>query len=86
MNKENNSLMENGDCSPSISSQLRELQSLVSSTPLTLQLPEKRCISLEDQISTEIAEPVTPIIERRDLVNTKSPWETFAMHGSGMKV
>nr|XP_004504274.1 kinesin-like protein KIN-10C isoform X3 [Cicer arietinum] len=85
MNKENNSLMENGDCSPSISSQLRELQSLVSSTPLTLQLPEKRCISLEDQISTEIAEPVTPIIERRDLVNTKSPWETFAMHGSGMK-
>ncbi|XP_045815904.1 kinesin-like protein KIN-10C isoform X1 [Trifolium pratense] len=76
MNKENNNFMENGDFSPPISSQLRELQSLFSSTPLCMELPEKGCISLvDDQISTKIAEPRTPDIEKQDVMNTKSPWE-----------
>ncbi|MCI26302.1 kinesin-like protein KIF22-B-like, partial [Trifolium medium] len=35
--------------------------------------------------STEIKEPRTPDIERRDVMNTKSPWEAFNAHGSGMK-
>ncbi|WJX66560.1 hypothetical protein P8452_51110 [Trifolium repens] len=77
MNKENNNFMENGDFSPPISSQLRELQSLVSSTPLCMELPEKGCTLDDDQISTKIAEPRTPDIEKRDVMNTKSPWETL---------
>ncbi|KAI5444328.1 hypothetical protein KIW84_012817 [Lathyrus oleraceus] len=85
MNKENNNLMENEDCSPPISSQLRELQSLVSSTPLCMQLPEEKFIALDDdQISTETAEPRTPDTENLDVLNTKSFWETFNMHRSGM--
>ncbi|CAK8532605.1 unnamed protein product [Lathyrus sativus] len=85
MNKENNNLMENEDCSPPISSQLRELQSLVSSTPLCMQLPEEKFISLDDdQISTKTAEPRTPDTENLDVMNTKSFWETFNMHRSGM--
>ncbi|KAK2367074.1 kinesin protein KIN-10C [Trifolium repens] len=77
MNKENNNFMENGDFSPPISSQLRELQSLVSSTPLCMELPEKGCTLDDDQISTKIAEPRTPDIEKQDVMNTKSRWETF---------
>lgn len=87
MNKENNNLMENEDCSPPISSQLRELQSLVSSTPLCMQLPEEEFIALDDdRISTETAEPRTPDTENLDVLNTKSFWETFNMHRSGMVV
>ncbi|XP_058773415.1 kinesin-like protein KIN-10C isoform X2 [Vicia villosa] len=86
MNKENNNLMENEDCSPPISSQLRELQSLVSSTPLCMQLPEEKFISLdENQISTKTAEPKTSDTENLDVMNNKSFWETFSMHGYGMK-
>jgi len=87
MNKENNNLMENEDFSPPISSQLRELQSLVSSTPLCMQLPENGCISHDDdQISAKIAEPTTLDTKRRDVMSTKSPWETFNKHGSEMEV
>ncbi|XP_058779170.1 kinesin-like protein KIN-10C isoform X2 [Vicia villosa] len=86
MNKENNNLMENEDCSPPISSQLRELQSLVSSTPLCMQLPEEKLISLDDnQISTKTAEPRTSDTEHLDVMNNKSFWETFNMHGYEMK-
>ncbi|XP_039682719.1 kinesin-like protein KIN-10C isoform X2 [Medicago truncatula] len=86
MNKENNNLIENEDFSPPISSQLRELQSLVSSTPLCMQLPENECISHDDdQISAKIAEPTTLDTKRRDVMNTKSPWETFNKHGSEME-
>jgi hypothetical protein len=38
------------------------------------------------QNSTEITEPRTPDAGRGDVMNTKSPWETFNMNGSGMKV
>ncbi|TKY45209.1 Kinesin protein KIF22 [Spatholobus suberectus] len=95
MNKENNSSRANGDGSPPISSQLRELSNslkmLYSSTPLLTQMPEKEPISLDNHMSTVIAEPKTPIIEqnmsvnRWDVMNAKSPWETFSMRGSGMK-
>lgn len=41
----------------------------------------------------EIVEPRTPVNEqnmcfneRRDVMNAKSPWETFSMRSSGMKV
>lgn len=89
MNEENN-LNENEDGSPPISSQLRDLQSLCSTTPLCKQIPEAGSISLDDQISTEIAECVSLddqiSTERRDVMNAKSPWETFSMRSSGVKV
>jgi hypothetical protein len=44
-----------------------------------MQLPNKRCISLDDQISFEIPEPKSLVIERQDIMNTKSLWETFSM-------
>ncbi|XP_061352843.1 kinesin-like protein KIN-10C [Gastrolobium bilobum] len=95
MNKENDILMAN-DGSPPISSQLRDLSNslklLCSSTPLCTQIPEKESTLLDDQISADIVEPKTPIIEqnmsnndRWDVMNARSPWETFSMRGSGMK-
>jgi len=32
-----------------------------------------------------IAEQVTTVIDRQDVMNTRSHWETFNMHDSGMK-
>ena len=97
MNKENNSLMANEDGSPPISSQLRDLSNrlkwLYSSTPLSVQILEKECSSLDGQMSTDTVEPKTPVIEqttsvndRWDVMNAKSPWETFSMRSSGVKV
>lgn len=99
MNKENNSLMANEDGSPPISSQMRDLSRLgakllCSSIPLSVHIPEKESISsLNDQISTDIVEPKTPVTEqnmrvndRWDVMNGRSPWETFSMRGSEMKV
>lgn len=96
MNKENNNSRAIGDhssatiSSPPISSQLRDLSNslkmLYSSTPSCMQIPEKEPIPLD------IVEPKTPTIEqnmsinRWDAMNAKSPWETFSMRGSGMKV
>ncbi|KAK7315065.1 hypothetical protein VNO77_33597 [Canavalia gladiata] len=96
MNKENNSSRANGDGSPPISSQLRDLSNslklLYSSTPLRIQLPEMEPISPDNQMSADIAEPKTPVIEQNlsvnnkwDVMNAKSPWETFSTRGSGMK-
>ncbi|XP_057446162.1 kinesin-like protein KIN-10C [Lotus japonicus] len=94
INKENRSLVANGDSSPPISSQLRELSNslkmLYTSTPLCTQILEKECISVEDQMSADIQEPKTPVIEQNmsfnyNVMNSKSPWETFSMRGSGMK-
>ncbi|KAL5080933.1 hypothetical protein RYX36_009354 [Vicia faba] len=86
MNKENNNFMENEDFSPPISSQLRELQSLVSSTPLCMQLLEEKFISPDDnQISTKTAELRTSDTENLDVMNNKSFWETFNLPGYGMK-
>ncbi|QHO44011.1 hypothetical protein HN51_009494 [Arachis hypogaea] len=93
INKENNSSMAYEDGSTPISSQLRDLSNrfkwLYSSTPW--QISEKECISL-DSTSVDIMEPKTPVVEqttslndRRDIMNPKSPWETFSVHGSGMK-
>ncbi|XP_019430633.1 PREDICTED: kinesin-like protein KIN-10C isoform X2 [Lupinus angustifolius] len=96
MSTENSSLMSNEVGSPPISSQLRDLSNslklLYSSTPLSVQIPEMECTPLNDQISTDIVEPKTPIteqnmrvIDRWDVMNAKSPWEAFSMRGSGMK-
>ncbi|RYR06641.1 hypothetical protein Ahy_B05g073951 [Arachis hypogaea] len=93
INKENNSSMAYEGGSTPISSQLRDLSNrfkwLYSSTPW--QISEKECISL-DSTSVDIMEPKTPVVEqttslndRRDIMNPKSPWETFSVHGSGMK-
>jgi len=32
-----------------------------------------------------IAEQVTTVIDRQDVMNTRSHWETFNIHDSGMK-
>ncbi|CAL0328604.1 unnamed protein product [Lupinus luteus] len=96
MSTENNSLISIEVDSPPISSQLRDLSNslklLCSSTPLSVHIPEKECTPLNEQISTEIVEPKTPIteqnmraIDRWDVMNAKSPWEAFSMRGSGMK-
>ena len=53
---------------------------------IVLQIPKTEPIPLD------IVEPKTPTIEqnmsinRLDAMNAKSPWETFSMRGSGMKV
>ncbi|MED6124689.1 hypothetical protein PIB30_061351 [Stylosanthes scabra] len=95
INKENKSSMAYEDGSTPISSQLRDLSNrlklLYSSTPLSVQIPEKECSSL-DSISVDIMEPKTPVVDqitrandRRDIMNPKSPWETFSVHNSGVK-
>ncbi|XP_027357260.1 kinesin-like protein KIN-10C [Abrus precatorius] len=96
MNKENNSSRANEDGSPPISSQLRDLSNslklLYSSTPLCVQIPETESISLDNQMSADIVEPKTPVIEQNmsvnnkwDVMNAQSPWGTFSMRGSEMK-
>ena len=85
MDKENQQFLANEGVSPPISSRLRELSNnlklLCSST------------SSYDQVSTEIVEPKTPIMEqsrtlddRWDVADVNSPWGTFSMRSSGMKV
>ena len=97
MNKENNSLLASENGSPPISAQLRELskslKSLYFSTPLFAQMPEEECISFDNQVLADNAEPKTPVIEksasvkdRWDVKNGCSPWETLSMHNSGIKV
>jgi hypothetical protein len=51
------------------------------------KLWSKGCVSHDDQISVDmaIAEQVTTVIDRQDVMNTRSHWETFNMHDSGMK-
>ncbi|KAK7831428.1 kinesin-like protein kin-10c, partial [Quercus suber] len=84
MDKENQHFLANEGVSPPISSRLRELSNnlklLCSST------------SSYDQVSTEIVEPKTPIMEqsrtlddRWDVADVNSPWGTFSMRSSGMK-
>lgn len=95
INKENNNSRAIRDDSlainsPPISSQLQDLSNslkmLYSSTPSCMQIPKTEPIPLD------IVEPKTPTIEqnmsinRWDAMNAKSPWETFSMRGSGMKV
>ncbi|KAG2384781.1 Kinesin-like protein [Vigna angularis] len=79
-------IVHEGHNSPPISSQLRDLSNslkmLCSSTSSCLQNSEKQPIPA--------IEPKTPIIQQNmsqwDEMNGKSPWETFSMRGSGMKV
>ncbi|KAK9291483.1 hypothetical protein L1049_019431 [Liquidambar formosana] len=82
--------------SPPISARLRELsnnlKSLYSSTPLCIMMPQENDASLNGEVSTDIVEPKTPVLEKKLRVNDKlelacinSPWETFNMHNSGMK-
>ncbi|KAM4069014.1 hypothetical protein ACB094_12G057000 [Castanea mollissima] len=84
MDKENQHILANESVSPPISLRLRELSNslklLCSST------------SSYDQVSTEIVEPKTPIMEqsrtlddRWDVADVSSPWGTFSMRSSGMK-
>ncbi|KAK7380328.1 hypothetical protein VNO78_32836 [Psophocarpus tetragonolobus] len=98
INKENNCSRTIGDSSPPISYQLRDLSNslrmLCSST--TSCMPEKEhtpsCIQVpvKESIPLDI-EPKTPTIEKNmsvnrwDVMNPKSPWETFSMRSSGMK-
>ncbi|XP_028773227.1 LOW QUALITY PROTEIN: kinesin-like protein KIN-10C [Neltuma alba] len=95
MDKENDSFIANKNESPPISAQLRELSNnlklLLSSTPISVKIPEQDCImSLENQVSSaDIVEPKTPVMEqtvgRRNVVNAKSPWEAYSARSSGMK-
>ncbi|KAK4283066.1 hypothetical protein QN277_000062 [Acacia crassicarpa] len=99
MDKENDSIIANKDESPPISTQLRELSNnlklLLSSTPLSVKIPEQDCImSLDNNqvSSTDIEEPKTPVMEQTvgsidkwNVMNAKSPWETYSVRSSGMK-
>lgn len=100
MDKENDSIIANKDESPPISTQLRELSNnlklLLYSTPLSVKIPEQDCImSLDNNqvSSTDIEEPKTPVMEQTvgsidkwNVMNAKSPWETYNVRSSGMKV
>jgi hypothetical protein len=54
---------------------------------LSRKLWSKGYVSYDDQISVDmpIAEQVTTVIDRQDVMNTRSHWETLNMHDSGMK-
>jgi hypothetical protein len=89
--------MVNKGVSPPISARLQELsnnlKSLCSSTPLRKKLPEAIDVSSYGQVSADILEPKTPTMEqsmrandRLEVANISSPWETFSMCNSGMKV
>lgn len=98
MNKKNDSLIANKDGSPPISTQLREISNnlkfLLSSTPLRVNIPEPEGIPLDNPVSsTDILDPKTPVSEQTmsvsdkwDITNAKSPWQTYSMRSSGMKV
>lgn len=101
MNKENDSFFANSTNGPpllsdEISQLSNKMKSVLMSIPSrTVKLPsEQECISLDyNQVSTDIVEPKTPVTEqtlrvddRCDVMNTKSPWETYSVRNSGMKV
>ncbi|XP_054787335.1 kinesin-like protein KIN-10C isoform X2 [Prosopis cineraria] len=98
VDKENDSFIANKGESPPISAQLRELSNnlklLLSSTPLSVKIPEQdSIISHNNHVSsTDIVEPKTPVTEqtlgatdRWNVMNAKSPWETYSARSSGMK-
>lgn len=94
IDKENNHLLINKDMSPPLSERLQEisnnLKQLISSTPQCIEIPPKNDTS-NIQACADIVEPKTPdgsmiVYEKWEIANMKSPWETFNMRSSGMKV
>lgn len=95
IDKENNHSLINKDESPLISERLQEisnnLKQLISSTPLCIEMPPRNDTSSNIQVSANIVEPKTPdqsivMYDKWEAANIKSPWETFNMRSSGMKV
>lgn len=63
----------------------------ISTTPISLQIPEVTDTTHNTHIPLAIVEPKTPeptvgTNDKHDVTNTNSPWTRFNVQSSGMKV
>lgn len=95
--KENKISLGDEEGSPPISARLREisnnLKSLYFATPPCVKMPEENDASSYGLVPLDIMEPKTPMVEqtmkindRWEAANFNSPWETFSLRSSGVKV